>query len=176
MNQSAASLVGMEMIYELCTKAATFITDRHLDSARGKQASFQDQRRKREEEEEKVRIHACLHLSSMVIDIRGIVQVAQETKKKAKQRQEQQEAEEAARLSQLISEDVRKKEDLRVERERRERELDYAENEAFELREGGERRCKVKVRQTDGTKVESVVKFGLMADGGEFYSLAHNDR
>lgn len=42
------------MIYELCTKAATFITDRHLDSARGKQASFQDQRRKREEEQAKV--------------------------------------------------------------------------------------------------------------------------
>lgn len=58
MNQSAASLVGMEMIYELCTKAATFITDRHLDSARGKQASFQDQRRKREEEEAKVCINS----------------------------------------------------------------------------------------------------------------------
>jgi len=71
-------------------------------------------------------------------------------------------------LSQLISEDVRKKEELRVERERRERELDYAENEALELREGGERKCKVKVRQADGTKAESVVKFGLMADGGEF--------
>lgn len=55
MHQSATALVGMEMVYELCTKAATFITDRHLDSARGKQASFQDQRRKREEEQAKVR-------------------------------------------------------------------------------------------------------------------------
>ncbi|GAA5975545.1 hypothetical protein JCM5350_002643 [Sporobolomyces pararoseus] len=145
LNQSATSLVGMEMIYELCTKAATFITDRHLDSARGKQASFQDQRRKREEEQAKA---------------------AQEAKLKAKEQQEQQEAEEAARLSQLISEDVRKKEELRIERERRERELDHAASVALELEPGGERKCSIKVRQaTDGPKVEATVKFGLTADG-----------
>jgi len=82
MNQSAASLVGMEMIYELCTKAATFITDRHLDSARGKQASFQDQRRKREEEEAKVRIYAWLHLYYMVNDIRGLYRSRKKRRRK----------------------------------------------------------------------------------------------
>ncbi|GAA5881509.1 hypothetical protein JCM16303_005683 [Sporobolomyces ruberrimus] len=146
LQQSAAALVGMEMVYELCTKAATFITDRHLDSARGKQASFQDQRRKREEEQAKV---------------------AQEAQVRAREKEEQREAEEAARLSQLISEDVRKKEELRLERERREREIDRAAGVALELEPGGERRCSVKVRQPgpDGNKAEAAVKFGLTADG-----------
>ncbi|GAA5934949.1 serine/threonine-protein kinase GCN2 [Sporobolomyces koalae] len=145
LQQSAASLVGMEMIYELCTKAATFITDRHLDSVRGAQASFQDQRRQREEERAKA---------------------AKEEKVKARERQEQQEAEEAARLSHLISEDVRKKEELRSERERRERELDYAESTALELDSGGDRRCAIKVRQApDEAKLDATVKFGLPADG-----------
>ncbi|GAA5903465.1 serine/threonine-protein kinase GCN2 [Sporobolomyces salmoneus] len=145
LHQHATSLLGTEMIYELCTQAATFITDRHLDSARGKQASFQDQRRKREEEQTKA---------------------AEEAKLKAKEREEQQEAEEAARLSQLISEDVRKKEELRIERERRERELDHAASVALELEPGGDRRCVVKVRQvTGGSKEDATVKFGLIADG-----------
>ncbi|GAA6010979.1 hypothetical protein JCM11491_005895 [Sporobolomyces phaffii] len=144
LNHSATSLVGTEMVYELCTEAATFITERHLDSARGKQTSSHDQRKRREEEQAKV---------------------AQEAKLKAKERQEQQEAEEAARLSQLISEDVRKKEELRLERERRERELDRAASVALELEPGGERRCTVKVRSAaDGHKVDATVKFGLASD------------
>lgn len=42
------------MIYELCSQAAQFITDRHQDMERGKQTSLEDQRRKRGQEEEKV--------------------------------------------------------------------------------------------------------------------------
>lgn len=88
---------------------------------------------------------------------------------RAREKEEQREAEEAARLSQLISEDVRKKEELRLERERREREIDRAAGVALELEPGGERRCSVKVRQPgpEGNQVDAAVKFGLTADGGE---------
>lgn len=54
LQQSASSLLGAEMIYELCTNAAQFITDRHQDMERGKQTSLEDQRRKRGQEEERV--------------------------------------------------------------------------------------------------------------------------
>ncbi|GAA6058806.1 hypothetical protein JCM10212_001922 [Sporobolomyces blumeae] len=145
LSKEATSLLGAEMIYELCTKAATFITDRHLDSARGKQGSFQDQRRQREEEEAKA---------------------AEEAKARARRIQEQEEAEEAARLSLLISEDVRKKEELRIERERQERDSDRGRDGAFlEIGPNGERKCQIKVRLGEESKRDAVVKFGLTADG-----------
>lgn len=63
---------------------------------------------------------------------------------------------------------MRKKEELRLERERRERELDHAASVALELEPGGDRRCVVKVRQPNAiSKADATVKFGLTADGGE---------
>jgi len=43
------------MCYDLCSQAAAYITERHIDSVRGVQPSLEDQRRKRGEEQAKVR-------------------------------------------------------------------------------------------------------------------------
>ncbi|GAA5921698.1 hypothetical protein JCM1841_007094 [Sporobolomyces salmonicolor] len=146
LQKAATSLVGGEMIYELCSQAAAFITDRHMDSVRGKQASLEDQRRKRGEEEAKASQEAVL---------------------RARRLKEQQEAEEAARLSQLISEDVRRKEELRMQRERRERDEDQERDAAvLETDAAGARSCSMMLRKPgEAIKEEARVKFGLAADG-----------
>ncbi|BGP00473.1 eukaryotic translation initiation factor 2-alpha kinase [Rhodotorula toruloides] len=135
----ASSRLGDEMIYDICSQAASYITERHVDSVRGAQPSLEDQRRKRGEEQAKA---------------------TQEAETRARALKEQQEAEEAARLSQLISEDVRRKEEVRLERERRERELDRErESGSLEVDARGEKRMKMEVTK-GGAKVEAVVKFG----------------
>lgn len=50
----ASSRLGDEMIYDICSQAASYITERHVDSVRGAQPSLEDQRRKRGEEQAKV--------------------------------------------------------------------------------------------------------------------------
>lgn len=54
LQRAAVSLAGSEMVYELCSQAANFITDQHQAAERGKQTSLGDQRKQRSQEEEKV--------------------------------------------------------------------------------------------------------------------------
>ncbi|GAA6018919.1 hypothetical protein JCM10207_009197 [Rhodosporidiobolus poonsookiae] len=144
LQKEASSRLGDEMIYELCTQAASFITERHLDSVRGAQPSLEDQRRKRAEQQSKA---------------------TREASDRAKALKEQQEAEEAARLSQLISEDVRRKEEARLERERRERQRDQELDEAvIEVGPNGERQVAVPIL-VNGMKSEANVKFGMASSG-----------
>ncbi|GJN93481.1 hypothetical protein Rhopal_006538-T1 [Rhodotorula paludigena] len=146
LQREASTRLGDEMLYELCTQAATYITERHIDSVRGAQPSLEDQRRKRGEEQAKAK---------------------QEAKDRAQALKEQQEAEEAARLSQLISEDVRRKEELRLERERRERELDRErENALLEVDANGERKVKMALSRGQ-EKSEVTVRFGFPTSGGK---------
>ncbi|KAM0750676.1 Serine/threonine-protein kinase [Meredithblackwellia eburnea MCA 4105] len=97
LQSTAHSLVGGVMIYELCSTASGFITDRHQVSQRGKGLSLEEQRRIREEEEGKATALATASAAAL---------------------RAQQEAAEAARLSMLISEDVRRREELRASRDR----------------------------------------------------------
>ncbi|GAA5975630.1 hypothetical protein JCM11641_003551 [Rhodosporidiobolus odoratus] len=143
LQKAASSRLGDEMVFDLCTQAATFITERHQDSIRGSHTSLEDQRRKRAEQQTKATLEAS---------------------DRARALKEKQEAEEAARLSQLISEDVRRKEDLRLERERKERERDEELDHAvIEVGPGGERH--VKVMLGEGRKEKAVIKFGLASSG-----------
>ncbi|BGP13397.1 hypothetical protein JCM10213_008556 [Rhodosporidiobolus nylandii] len=144
LQKEATSRLGDEMVFDLCTQAATFITERHQDSVRGSQPSLEDQRRKRAEQQNKT---------------------ARAESDRAKALKEQQEAEEAARLSQLISEDVRRKEELRQERERREREREEELDNAFiEIGANGERQVTVPLT-VDRSKGEAIVKFGMASSG-----------
>ncbi|ORY86753.1 kinase-like domain-containing protein [Leucosporidium creatinivorum] len=144
LQQSATSLLGAEMIYELCTNAAQFITDRHQDMERGKQTSLEDQRRKRGQEEEKA---------------------TREANARAEALKARLEAAEAARLSQLISEDVRRKEELRAERVKQEREREKEGRVEFlQVDSNGDRKLSMSLKVADEEK-EATVKLGLMAGG-----------
>ncbi|GAA5860143.1 hypothetical protein JCM8547_009200 [Rhodosporidiobolus lusitaniae] len=144
LQKEASSRLGEELLYDLCTQAATFITERHVDSVRGSQQSLGDQRKTRAEQQSKA---------------------TREASDRAKALKEQQEAEEAARLSQLISEDVRRKEEARLERERRERQREEElDNALVELGPNGERQVAMPV-VVDGVKHEALVKFGLPTSG-----------
>lgn len=55
LQREATHQLGEEMLYDLCSRAASYITERHIDSVRGIQPSLEDQRRKRGEEQAKVR-------------------------------------------------------------------------------------------------------------------------
>lgn len=141
LEKAATGLIGAEMVYELCEQAAGFITDRHA----APQLSFEDQRRKRGEEEERE---------------------AKEAAQRAEQLKARIEAAEAARLSQLISEDVRRKEEMRAERERVEREKEKeGRTEFLELGPGGERVLAVTVRLGERNTSEASVKLGLATRG-----------
>lgn len=80
------------------------------------------------------------------------------------------EAAEAARLSQLISEDVRRKEELRAERVKLEREkLKEGRVEFLEVAPNGERKLNITVKEVGGgEEKEAVVKLGLASGGGAF--------
>lgn len=84
---------------------------------------------------------------------------------------EKREAEEAARLSHLISEDVRKREELRLDRERRERELDRERDSAsLEVGAGGEKFVKMMVHPREGKSgaaIEGAVSFKFPLLDGE---------
>ncbi|BGP42493.1 eukaryotic translation initiation factor 2-alpha kinase [Rhodotorula kratochvilovae] len=125
LQRAASSRLGDEMVYDLCSQAATYITERHA---------------------------------------------TQEANRRAEALKEQQEAEEAARLSQLISEDVRRKEEVRLERERRERELDRERETALlEVDSNGERKVNMPLAHSRGAvKVEVTVRFGFATFSGEF--------
>lgn len=70
-------------------------------------------------------------------------------------------------MSQLISEDVRRKEEIRLERERRERELDRErESGSLEVDAHGEKRVKMEVAR-GSAKVDAVVKFGYPHSTGK---------
>lgn len=107
------------MIYELCSQAATMITDRHLAFERGQQTSLGEERIKRATEEDKRRAIATNQAAMLAETIRS-----------------QNQATEAARLALLISEDLARKEDVRLERLKR---------EADEARERNERVAAVEV-------------------------------
>jgi translation initiation factor 2-alpha kinase 4 len=95
-------------------------------------------------------------------------QATLEASDRAKALKEKQEAQEAARLSQLISEDVRRKEEVRLERERREREREEElDNSFIEVGPNGEREVSVSLR-IDGENTDGMVKFGLASSGGAF--------
>lgn len=47
-------------MFDLCSHAATFITERHVDSVRGSQPSLGDQRQTRAEQQTKVRFFSFL--------------------------------------------------------------------------------------------------------------------
>ncbi|GAA5903646.1 hypothetical protein JCM6882_003009 [Rhodosporidiobolus microsporus] len=144
LQKESASRLGDEMIFDMCTLAASFITERHLDSVRGSQPSLEDQRRKRAAEQNKATLEAT---------------------SRAKALKEKQEAAEAARLSLLISEDVRRKEELRMDRERRERERDEElDNAVIEVGPTGERVVEMGLT-VGGVKGEGKVRFGLAASG-----------
>ncbi|GAA5826004.1 hypothetical protein JCM11251_000087 [Rhodosporidiobolus azoricus] len=144
LQKEASSRLGDEMIFDLCTHAANFVTERHLDSVRGAQPSLEDQRRKRAAEQTKA---------------------TREASDRAKALKEKEEAQEAARLSQLISEDVRRKEELRLERERREREREEELDSAFiEVGTNGERQVPM-LLTVNGVKGAAKVKFGLASSG-----------
>lgn len=79
-----------------------------------------------------------------------------------------EEAAEAARLSGLILEDVRKKEEAKAEREKRELE---GKTGSVEEEGAGESERRVKmVVATEGGEKEAVVQLGLCIAGGEFDS------
>ncbi|GAA6036515.1 hypothetical protein JCM8097_003543 [Rhodosporidiobolus ruineniae] len=144
LQKEASSRLNDEMIFDLCTQAATFITDRHLDSVRGAQPSLNTVRAKRVEQQ---------------------TQATREASDRAKALKEQQEAEEAARLSQLISEDVRRKEELRLERERRDRQREEELDKAYtEIGPKGEREVQVPVTVGD-VRSPAAIRFGLAFDG-----------
>ncbi|GAA5862450.1 hypothetical protein JCM3774_002522 [Rhodotorula dairenensis] len=155
LQREASGRLGDEMLYELCSQAASYITERHVDSVRGAQPSLEDQRRKRGEEQAKA---------------------SEEVKLREQALREQREAEEAARLSHLISEDVRKKEELRLDRERRERELDRERDSAsLEVGPNGEKTVKMPIFGPTG-KVDAVVRFGAWLTDDwltRFFSVAH---
>ncbi|GAA5836580.1 hypothetical protein JCM9279_000433 [Rhodotorula babjevae] len=146
LQRAASSRLGDEMCYDLCSQAAAYITERHIDSVRGVQPSLEDQRRKRGEEQAKA---------------------TEEAQRRAETLKEQREAEEAARLSMLISEDVRRKEELRLERERRERELDRERETALlEVDANGEKRVRMPLALSRGeAKAEVTVRFGFPTAG-----------
>lgn len=101
LNESAKNLAGSEMVYELASQAATWITDRHdLDQ----QIDLDEKRRRRDREEAE--------------------KVAKE-KFEAEQAQRREEAEQAARLQQMIAQDLRRKGELKAEQERREQEAEH---------------------------------------------------
>lgn len=77
------------------------------------------------------------------------------------------EAAEAARLSQLISEDVRRKEDLRAERVKQEREREKEGRVEFlQVDSNGDRKLSMTLKVAEEEK-EATVKLGLMSGGGE---------
>lgn len=165
LQRAASSRLGDEMIFDLCSQAAAYITERHVDSVRGVQPSLEDQRRKRGEEQAKVR-SGRLPLSERRrarVLTRTATQATQEAQRRADTLKEQQEAEEAARLSLLISEDVRRKEEVRLERERRERELDRERETALlEVDSNGEKKVKMPLALSRGAaKAEVTVRFGF---------------
>lgn len=76
------------------------------------------------------------------------------------------EAAEAARLSQLISEDVRRKEELRAERVKMEREKEKEGRVEFlQLDVNGDRKLSMTVKTAEEEK-EATVKLGIMSGGG----------
>jgi translation initiation factor 2-alpha kinase 4 len=93
-------------------------------------------------------------------------QASEKVKLQEQALREQKEAEEAARLSHLISEDVRKKEEMRLDRERRERELDRErDNASLEVGPNGEKTVKMHIFGPGG-KADGIVRFGFsLADG-----------
>ncbi|KAK4057521.1 eukaryotic translation initiation factor 2-alpha kinase [Microbotryomycetes sp. JL221] len=145
LQQAATSLLGAEMIYELCSNAAQFITDRHADTERGKQTSLEDQRRQRGQELEKATREAEIQAEAL----------------KAKM-----EAAEAARLSQLISQDLRRKEELQAELAKKEREMQSNGQVQFlQVGSDGQRQADIDVL-VDGTGERTArVKFGAMSGG-----------
>ncbi|KAM0786774.1 hypothetical protein ACM66B_002209 [Microbotryomycetes sp. NB124-2] len=142
---AAQPLLGSEMIFELCSTAAQFITDRHADTERGKQTSLEDQRRKRGQEQERA---------------------TREAAQQAKDLKARMEAAEAARLSQLISEDVRRKEELQAERAKKEREMESdGQLQFLQVDANGERRIDMSIVAETGVETTTKVKFGVMAGG-----------
>lgn len=84
------------------------------------------------------------------------------------------EAAEAARLSQLISEDVRRKEELRAERARLEREKEKEGRVEFlQLDANGDRKLSMSLKIAEEEK-EATVKLGLMSGGGQAHGLPFN--
>ncbi|SGY15170.1 BQ5605_C013g07278 [Microbotryum silenes-dioicae] len=137
--ESTTTLLGSEMIYELCSIAATFITDRHTDMNKN---SLEDQRKLRSQEEEKANREAL---------------------ERAEAQKQREQAAEAARMAQLISGDVKRKEELRAERDRQEKlkEREGIEGESLQVGEGGERKVKMLI-STDGHGTKEVVaKLGM---------------
>lgn len=94
------------------------------------------------------------------------IQASEKVKLQEQALREQKEAEEAARLSHLISEDVRKKEEMRLDRERRERELDRErDNASLEVGPNGEKTVNMPIFGPGG-KADGIVRFGFpLADG-----------
>ncbi|KAI5477498.1 hypothetical protein MNV49_006345 [Pseudohyphozyma bogoriensis] len=134
LQRSAQNLLGSEMVYELCSQAAAAITDRN--SVNGPQSSLGELRQKRGEEEERA----------------SALRSRQEQVARS-----QLEQREAARLSLLISEDVKKKEELRAEQEK-------AKEVTLDLPEG-ERSLVVTVcREKVPEAVQATVHFGLIAE------------
>ncbi|SCV70247.1 BQ2448_1641 [Microbotryum intermedium] len=132
--ESTTNLLGSEMIYELCSTAATFITDRHTDMNK---TSLEDQRKKRTEQEENANRQAH---------------------ERAEAQKQREQAAEAARMTQLISGDVKRKEELRAERARQEKlkEMEGLEGESLQIGEGGERKVNILI-STDGHGTKEVV-------------------
>ncbi|KAK4052686.1 eukaryotic translation initiation factor 2-alpha kinase [Microbotryomycetes sp. JL201] len=145
LQKAAQSLSGSEMVFELCTTAAQFITDRHVDTELGKQTSLEDQRRQRGQEQERA---------------------TREAAQQAKDLKARMEAAEAARLSQLISEDVRRKEELQAERAKKEREMESDGQMHFlQVDTNGERKIDMSVTTEPGVEAMAKVKFGVMTGG-----------
>ena len=167
LQRGAASLVGSEMIYELCSQAANFITDQHQAAERGKQTSLGDQRKQRSQEEEKVRLASPARAGRANAGTQATALANKEANARERAMRSKEEAAEAARLSGLILEDVRKKEEAKAEREKREME----EKTGLVEEEGegeGQRRVKMMVA-TEGGDEEAVVQLGLCVGGGESF-------
>jgi len=95
------------------------------------------------------------------------LQATREANARAEALKARLEAAEAARLSQLISEDVRRKEELRAERAKQEREKEKEGRVEFlQVDSNGDRKLSMTLKVAEEEK-EATVKLGLMSGGGE---------
>lgn len=100
----------------------------------------------------------------------GAPQAGREAAERAEALKSRLEAAEAARLSQLISEDVRRKEEMRAQRIKRELEQEREGRAEFlQVDANGDRRFDMTLKlEKDG--VEATVKCGLLAEGGQCFN------